>query len=176
MLHSSDSVTVMSCCNRKSPRPKASTQSFNQILARIRECSQNPSRNVKLGTERPPEQALLASSEGTVLAPHCTSSEVPFKHKNLHSIILRSLYPCTRFQVLSSGMQSFATTTSSTFCSNMPKLRSLIAHSPHDLGVLIHVPNELVPGSMSHQSYQCIAGSTPASTRSRPIAYAARVL
>jgi hypothetical protein len=78
------------------------------------------------------------------------------------------LHYCTRFQVQSGGMQCFASTTSTAFCSNMPKLRSLIAHSPHDLGALIHVPNELVQGLMSHQSYQSIAGSTPASTRSRP--------
>jgi hypothetical protein len=44
-------------------------------------------------------------------------------------------------------MQSFPA-----FCSNVPKLLPLVAHSPHDIGVLIHVPTARVVVVVSQQN------------------------
>jgi hypothetical protein len=44
-------------------------------------------------------------------------------------------------------MQSFPA-----LCSNMPKLKPLLAHSPQDIGVLIHVPSARVVVVVSQQN------------------------
>lgn len=63
-------------------------------------------------------------------------------------------------------MQTSAATTSTAFCSNMHKLRALVAHSPHKLDTLLHVPNARVPIAIS-LCFHSLAVSSPASTGSR---------
>jgi hypothetical protein len=43
------------------------------------------------------------------------------------------------------GMRSFAAASSFTFCNNMPKLRSIAAHSPHQIESLLQVTESLIP-------------------------------